>query len=441
MRRLLAILLPLAVLSGAHLAFAASASAARPNVVVVMSDDQTPESIAHMPWLSERDAWTSFEHAYANQPLCCPARATLLSGRYAHRHGVTSNPAARRFDERKSLARWLDRAGYRTGLFGKYLNGFPWSRGRDYVPPGWDRWVSFHGVNGRYYDYEVSVDGKVKQRGDAPGDYSTDLFARHAKRFVRAGRQPFFALVTPFGPHEPAQPAPRHAGTFADDPVELAPNFNVVAPDQPAHYRSLPPVSEDDTVAAIRRSRDAALAVDDAVHGLKRVLSRRGVLDRTVIVYLSDNSLAFGSHRHLNKNCLYEACARVPLMMRYPGAAGGQVSAPVSNVDLAPTIAELARARPNLRPDGRSVAPYLQGSEPWPDDHEVLLEVHKSQQGVPDGYAIVGERWKYARHETGEVELYDLEADPYELDNLADEPDYDQLEAQLAERLDDMIEP
>lgn len=275
----------------------------------------------------------------------------------------------------------------------------------------------------------------MRHQGRAPSDYSTNLFARHAVRFVSDAREPFFAMVTPYAPHAPAIPAPGDADAFADEPVPKPANFNVAAAGGPAYYRNLPSISFDRVVELRRRAWASTLAVDDAVRRLVATVAQRGVLDRTLFVYLSDNGFSFGSHRYMTKNCLYEECAHVPLGFLLPGGGGGSIETPISNVDLAPTLAHIGGAEPPAHADGTDLAPELLGDQPWPENRNLLLEVHQSKQGVPDGYAVVGKRWKYARHETGKRELYDLEADPYELRNLSGETAYGQVEQGLRSRL------
>ena len=411
------------------------------NVILVVTDDQTVDAISKMPWLDSRRDWTRFERAYINQPWCCPSRASILSGQWAHHHGVIGNSRfAKEFDDSETIVTRLDDAGYETGLFGKYLNGFPWDRGDDYVPPGWDRWTAFLNTNGAYYDYELGIDGAESVRhGEEAADHSTALFGRRAVAFVRDAPEPFFAMLTPYAPHEPATPAPRDLGAFAEEPVERPPNFGVVAPDQPEHVRERGRLPFARAAAAKRRAWASTLAVDRILRDLFAAVRERGVLGNTVFVFISDNGFAFGSHRLRAKNCLYQECAQVPMLMWTPGVDGGEVATPFSNVDLAPTIAGLAGAEPPDDADGEDLSPQLLGDAPWPEDRDLLLEVHQSKQGVPDGYALVNSRWKYIEHATGEVELYDLRSDPYELDNLAGEPALAERERELADRLAELV--
>jgi len=407
------------------------------NIVFVLSDDQTYDSVDKMPWLSGREDWAHMQRAYANQPWCCPSRASILSGQFAHRHGVVANAShARHYDAESTIATSLDDAGYETGLFGKYLNGFPWERGEDHVPPGWDAWTAFIQTNGDYYDYSLAVDGAaVVEHGDDPADHSTSVFTRRAVRFVAEAPEPFFALVTPYTPHEPTTPSPGDEDTFAGEPVPRPPNFNAVAPDQPRYYRELKPARLSQVREAKRQAWAATLGMDEMMRRLHEAAAERGILERTVFVYMSDNGFSFGSHRFKTKNCLYEECARVPLAISVPGAPGGDVPTPISNVDLAPTLAGLAGAEPPAEADGEDLSPQLLGEDAWPRDRDILLEVHESKQGVPEGYGVVNSRWKYNELVTGETELYDLRADPYELENLAGEPAHAAVEGDLAAKL------
>ncbi|MDQ4108592.1 MAG: sulfatase-like hydrolase/transferase, partial [Actinomycetota bacterium] len=188
----------------------------RPNVIVVLTDDQRADTFEAMPWLRRQLArgdsgWLSFPHAFANTPLCCPARASLLTGRYARHTGVLDNRHGGRLDESSTLATWLHEAGYRTGLVGKYLNRYPFGR-LPYVPPGWDRFVAKQNQSGEtvYRDFHAVDQGSpvlVRQ-------YATDWLAERAVEFVRTApaARPFFLVFAPSAPHSPWIPAERHEG-------------------------------------------------------------------------------------------------------------------------------------------------------------------------------------------------------------------------------------
>ncbi|MBA3691695.1 MAG: sulfatase-like hydrolase/transferase, partial [Actinobacteria bacterium] len=196
----------------------------RPNVIVILTDDQSfdtlPSDPAAMPWLQARiadpgDHWRWFPNAYVNTPLCCPSRASILTGLYSHHTGVQDNGDGRLLDERTTIAVRLHEAGYRTALIGKYLNRYPFGRG-PYVPAGWDRWVGKQNLSDAttYYGYPFVDQGVPLTAGLAPDAYATDLLARKAAGFVRSAPagQPYFLLFTPSAPHGPQTPPPRYAG-------------------------------------------------------------------------------------------------------------------------------------------------------------------------------------------------------------------------------------
>ncbi len=345
------------------------------NVVVIVTDDQTLDSIPHdpavMPYLQSaagdpEDHWIVFRNFFANTPLCCPSRATMLTGRYAHETGVIDNDHGQRLDERATVAAWLHEAGYHTGLVGKYLNLYPFGR-EAFVPFGWDRWwgKSQGTVDSLYYDYSLVQQGIPVAYGDAPEDYATDVLAGKAVEFLRSAPldRPFLLWFAPTAPHPPWIPAPRHEGVDASIPVEVPPSVGEAdVSDKPAWVRALPTLGRParaGLVEAHRRSFEALLAVDDAVRTIVDALRERGDLDRTVIVFVSDNGYSFGEHRWVRKTCPYEECTHVPFLVRYPPAAHRVEPAIASTIDLAPTIADLAGVPAPGNVSGRSLVPLL----------------------------------------------------------------------------------
>lgn len=407
-----------------------------PNVLMIVTDDQADGTLARMPFLSRADGFTRFRSFYTNNPLCCPSRATLLTGLYSHHHGIETNLIAERFDDSSTLATWLAEAGYETGMFGKYLNEYPWQRGRDYVPPGWDQWSAF-ARDPDYFDYTlVSGDAPSKTYGDAARDYSTDVLTHQAMEFIRSAERPFFAYFAPYAPHAPRTAAPRDAGTYAGTPVELPPNFDRAAADAPRWWARRPPVSAEDSIVATRGQWESLLAVDSAVQHLLETLEEEGESERTIVVYLSDNGYALGSHRHRFKDCPYEECIRVPLLVRWPGhETASSVDALTANIDIAPTVVEMTgvATAPDAF-DGESLVPLLTG-EKTTLERPVLLRHVRYPRTAPSFWGLRTERWMYAVYETGERELYDLDADPYELRNLARERAYEAVVARLDREL------
>jgi len=423
------------IVASALLLAVPGAAVAQTNVVVIVSDDQSVGSLDGMPYVSKH--FEEIETLYDNYALCCPARATLFSGLFSHHTGVESNDGSP-FDDSTSFSNWFDDAGYDTALIGKYLNFYPFDRGRSYVPPGWDTWAAFMGSSTKdaYYDYQMNVDGRVRKYGSRGRDYSTDVVARRGVRFVNRATKPFLLYAAPHGPHAPFTAAPRHEGMFDDAPIQLPPNFNQAADRAPRFYRKLPaqdPRREKDKV----RAQLAALqSVDEMVKGISDAVEARGLLDRTVFLYLSDNGLSLGSHRWNDKSCAYEECGHVPAAIRIPGGADGS-GILASNADLAPTLADLADV-PAPATDGVSLAPQLMGGQ-RPADPAVLIR--NGGHKLPSVWGLRTRTWKYVEHgqRAGRprVELYNLESDPYELQNLHGTTDHAGIEATLAERLEE----
>ncbi len=448
----------LAALLCAAPSFAAPAPR-RPNIVFLMTDDQRSDTIAHMPTVRDRLAGegVTFTNAFVPTPLCSPGRASALTGLYAHRHGVVTltppNGGAAGFigADRSTIATWLQAAGYRTGFFGKYMNSY-WGLGPPdspswYIPPGWNVWAAM--AYEHFYDYTL-----VQRRGTVaydtmPADYSTDVLAGRVLQFIRrsvASGRPFFVHFTPYAPHGevPALvsvPAPRHVGMFADLPRFRPPNFNEPdVNDKPSWIRERAPLTPLlEAVADVHRQKqlEALQAVDDAVARILRLLRKLGQDRNTIFVFTSDNGFTWAEHRlFLSKHCAYEECGHVPLVIRYPaGVAGGREESRLAlTIDIAPTLAELARITPPAPVDGRSLVPLLAGSAaPWRQD--VLLEGF-DLGGAPRYHALRTMTWKYIEnHDSSESELYDLVRDPYELDNRAGEFAYRVTITALQERL------
>jgi arylsulfatase A-like enzyme len=413
----------------------------RMNVVLILTDDQTLESISRMPYLSSRSDWTRFTSAFDNVSLCCPARATILTGQYDAHTGVLSNEgtaSAAGFREGNTLPVWLHDAGYATALVGKYFNGYPFKR-PVYTPPGWSEWDAYAGP-ASYYTYDLDRNGRIESHGSAPADYATDVFTRIADRFLATARPPFFLHFSPHTPHYPYVPSPSHLADVPSGPVQHDASFNEAdVSDKPAFIRALTPRRAAVMDRERRLSWAMNLSVDDAIRRFDRTLAARGLLKSTVEIFMTDNAYAFGEHRWLHKRCEYDVCMRIPMMMRVPGVPGRRVPRLVSTIDVAPTIADVAGVAPKLATDGRSLLPLVKGTAgPW---RNVLLE-HWGGGGPvvlgnpPNFCAVRTNRYRYVRLQTGETELYDEQADPAELHNLARTPADDAITGSLQARLD-----
>jgi N-acetylglucosamine-6-sulfatase len=434
----------------------AAAAPARPNIVVIETDDQTLESMKVMDNVNSLigDRGATFRNSFVNFSLCCPSRATFLTGQYMHNHRVFGNsyPSGgfRRFQElhgNYNLAHWVRRAGYYTAMIGKYLNEY---RSDSSVATGWSEWRAApegYGV----YNYPINENGTLVQYGSDPADFKQDVLTRKAVNFVnrRAPKAtPFFLWLTYTAPHwsppdpnpnppsdcrKAAKPAPRHANAFDNEPLPMPPNFNEAdVSDKPASIRNLPRLGSD-WISNIRRKYrcelESLLSVDEGVKEVVDALRTKAELSKTVLIFTSDNGYFHGEHRiPEHKQHIYEESIRVPLLMRGPGIPQG-VTIPdlVINADLAPTLVDLANTDPGRAMDGRSLIPVANnpGIE---QGRRLLIE-------EPSFKAIRTERYMYAEHSSGGKELYDLREDPYELVSRHNAPAYASVRAQLANRL------
>jgi arylsulfatase A-like enzyme len=435
---------------------AASAARARPNVVVVMTDDQARSSMRVMrntkALIGARGV--TFQRSFVNYSLCCPSRATFLTGQYMHNHRVAGNTPPSggftRFEAlhaNNNLAVWLHRAGYYTALVGKYLNGYV---NQPLVPPGWSEWHAAAPDDQAVYGYILNENGTKTFHGQDPSDFKQDVLTRKAVALInrRAPQpRPFFLWLTYTAPHwgglpDPnpprdcrgtATPAPRHAHAFDSEPLPKPPNFNEAdLSDKPARLRGRPLLTATEVADIQRMYRcqlESLLSVDEGVKKVVAALRENRELANTLVVYTSDNGFFHGEHRiPKGKERVYEESIRVPLMMRGPGIpAGEKVIRVTVNADLAPTIVDLANATPGLPMDGRSLIPLARNPE-LERRRGVLIE-------EPTFKAIRTERYLYAEYSSGERELYDLKNDPYELQSRDRAPAYARVRSRLAARL------
>src|SRR5215210_2215487 len=367
----------------------AESGASRPNILFVLTDDLDYASAQKMPQITSLVAQEglSFEEAFVSHPVCCPSRATILTGLYDHNHHVLGNGPPRggfqKFvsegHEENTIAVHLqEEGGYRTAFFGKYLNQYPNQDEPTHVPPGWDEWYAKMAVleedgdrnDQRLYDYEINENGEVVSYASEESDFYTDVLSEQVTDFIRRAapeEQPFFAYVAPTAPHPPATPAQRHKGAFADEEAPRPPSFNEEdVSDKPSGIRSRDPLSEEDLSEIDERYQkrlESMLAVDEMVASLIRELEAAGELENTYIFFSSDNGFEQGEHRiPQGKDRPYEESTHVPLFVRGPGiAAGSEVEQLVLNTDFAPTFADLAKVE--FAADGRSLAPLLLGGE------------------------------------------------------------------------------
>jgi arylsulfatase A-like enzyme len=397
-----------------------------PSIVLIVTDDQRWDTLWAMPEVQRSlvEPGVTFSNAFTTSPLCCPARASILTGSYPHTTGVYTQTLPhggfKAFDDSATIATALHGGGYATGFFGKYLDSFQADALDGYVPPGWDRFVAF--VHSEYLGYGLTVDGQIIRHGEDPEDYSTDVLATHAESFIRSSTGPLFAVYAPAAPHAPAVPAPADRELFADLPAWRPPAFDEEdRADKPRHIRGLRPLGTRriEDLDALRTNQYRSLqAVDRAVGRLLDALADTGRLDDALVVFTSDNGLLWGEHRWLKKEVPYEEAIRVPLVVRADAFALPHVDGHlVANIDLAPTFAEAAGVD-LADADGQSLAPLLRG-ERFRWRPAVLIEHVHGTNPVPTFCAVRTPRYLFARYSTGEIELYDLQTDPAELENVA----------------------
>jgi arylsulfatase A-like enzyme len=416
-----------------------------PNIVLILSDDQRPETKWAMPNLQDLlvSRGTNFKNAFVSNPLCCPSRATILTGRYSHGTDVYRNTPPHggfeTFGDTSTVATWLNGAGYRTALVGKYLNGY--AKAPTYVPPGWSTWAAL--VQTKYYDYDLNLDGSLVHFGSEAVDYSTDVLAHQADAVIRGTDpgQPLFLMFTPFAPHGPATPAPRHEGAFSGLAPWRPPSYNEAdMSDKPEYMQELPLLTPEEQAEKDELRRNefrALLAVDDAIGTIMSALDDTGRLSNTMIVYASDNGLLWGEHRSGGKSVPYLESIHVPLVIRYdPLLLSGRNDAHlVLNTDLAPTFAELAGIAPPAV-DGLSLFPLLTGGPtPWRVDF--LIEHY----ATPTYCGIHRKGLTYVKYKTGEEELYDEVVDRYQMDNVASDATYAATLASMRARMVALCNP
>ncbi|HYU61262.1 MAG TPA: sulfatase [Solirubrobacterales bacterium] len=443
----------------------------RPNIILVVTDDQTLAAFnGHtMPYTigSVAGQGTTFANAIAVTPLCCPSRASMITGQYGHNNGVVNNkpgyPALR--DKPNVLPAWLRAAGYYTAHVGRYLNEYP--HGRNTKPaPGWDEWVSALEPR-RYFGYELQVGRDSVEFGKKASDYITTVLNNRATQIISKQApkpQPFYLQLDQFAPHAgPGMPKGPCAGRdvpdalpadyaqFATEPLPTPPSFNEEdISDKPSFVRKVPLLTEK-RIAAITQRYRCALgslpAVDRGMAAIDAALAQAGELDNTVVMFVSDNGFYYGEHRLPREKIRpYEEGLRIPLAIRVPAGVLGapvvsSVDELVANIDLTPTILDFAGAAPCIAPDhcrvmdGRSLVPLLRGEDGWPPDRGLAIEFRTADEKFNTSssceyHGIRTPGQLYVQHisvpnavdgtcePADEREHYDLAADPFELQNL-----------------------
>ncbi len=417
----------------------------RPNIIFILTDDLDLKLMPYMKQVNSLIASQGavFTNYFVTASTCCPSRASILRGQYPHSTGVFENsPGFETFfekgDEKETLATWLEDAGYRTSYMGKYLNLYPAGAKRTYVPPGWDDWhVFLYGPSENfYYAYTMNENGELVKYGKHEDEYSTDVIKDKAVEFIDKNIQknsPFFLVVAAYAPHGPTIPAPRHSQLFEGIVYPKGPSFQEQDDsDKPSIIRELSQTSGvyevRDADRLFRRRVQTMQSVDEMVAALIQKLEDSGELDNTYIFFTSDNGFHMGEHKLSSGKMLpYEEDIHVPLMVRGPGIQPGTtIDQIAANIDIAPTIAELANAHVSNFIDGRSLVQFLHPSQTGQNNgtawrESLLLEAGNLDKESPViAYrGIRTEKFVYVEYENGEVEYYDLVNDPYELNNIA----------------------
>ncbi|MEO8663457.1 MAG: sulfatase [Bryobacteraceae bacterium] len=449
-----------------------AAGTAKPNIILVMADDLDVNSMnaavaaGFMPNVKKYliDSGTTFTNFFASDSFCCPSRATFFTGQYPHNHGVTDHIAPWNivaFKDANTLPIWLQEAGYRTALMGKYLNAYGLvDMNKDgvvdhadavYIPPGWNDWAAMQsGYN--QYNYTLSVNGTLETHGQAPEDYQTDVLRKKAVAFIQKTAAPFFLEVTPTAPHieltSPTwppitypdmwkltvRPAPRHLGTV-NLTVPQGPAFNEanISDKSWINQMNIPLLTDVDLANLQSQYNDrigSFRAIDDLVGAVFQAVQTKGQWNNTIFMFTSDNGYLLGEHRLSGKEALYEESIRIPLYVRRGSQSTPQVSSAFLNMnDMAPTIAQFAGAVPGLATDGTSFIPLFQNpGTPW----RYRVAIEHWDHGAPGSTFYIPEyhgvrtspsdaatpNMVFATYIQGSVEWYDLASDPYQLDSL-----------------------
>ena len=442
----------------ALLLFASPASAQQPNFVFVLTDDLATNLVQYMPNLKAmRDQGTSFDRYLVTNSLCCPSRASILTGRYPHSTEVITNtPPFGGFEifhfweEPSTFATSLQAAGYRTALMGKYLNGYTPGVVVDgapgFVPPGWSAWaVAGNGYPNYKYNLLVKPPGDEPARnvhyGSRPEDYLTDVISRRGQDFIAgavADGQAFLLELAPFTPHAPYTPAPRHANAFPDLRAPRGALFNAKQRLNPPGWLPKAPLT-DEQIAQIdgnfRLRAQSVLAIDEMIGAIRDQLARLGVADNTYIVFSSDNGYHMGQRRlPAGKQTYFDHDVRVPLIVVGPGVRrGASIMRLAANVDLRPTIQELAGVPTEPRVEGRSLVGFLRGLPPWYWRDATLIEHRATNHPAandPDAEPVRRNPPSYGalrfadalyvqyRNPAHAPEYYDLARDPVQRRNI-----------------------
>jgi N-acetylglucosamine-6-sulfatase len=433
----------------------------RPNIVLFLTDDQALEDLAVMPKTRRLigDTGVTFNRTIAEYPLCCPTRATLLTGQLPHNHGVMGNNPPwggyGRFDPSETVPMWLQDRGYRTALVGKLMNGYPLDGRPRQVDPGWTDW---HVPTKGAYDYQrftVNENGRLVKHRQYQTDWLGDTLSSLTRKYARTD-DPFFLYGAFLAPHygkprdpddPPGSKTPSPAAKYRDTvtaPLVEKPNRpeTDLSDKNPWLFQERNRTTVTPGMAEVHRQRLESLkSVDDAVAQVVATLRETGELDDTLLVFTSDNGYMLGEHSLENQKIFgYEESLRVPLLMSGPGLpVGVERDQLVSLADLPATFLDVAGATPRLPLDGQSLTSYAEDPRHGVDRH-LLLE-SGGWPGIPSDRMYTGIRTSddrvLLRYWNGHLETYDLASDPYQLDGTTSDDEAEWRDELLAE-LDDL---
>jgi N-acetylglucosamine-6-sulfatase len=453
---------------------AAAATGKRPNIIFILTDDQRYDAVGCLgnpPWLKTPNmdrlvrGGVLFKNSFCTMSLCAPSRASFLTGKYANKTGVQDNEVSFPL-QNVTFARLLHDAGYETAFIGK------WHMGQQNEPqPGFDRWVSFIG-QGVYNDPVLNIDGKdVKTPG-----YITDLLNGYALEFLKQKREkPFCLYLAHKAVHDPREPAPRHAAFYANETYPLPPSAKYAMEGKPNCVRKQSVLAKGQTFPPdpekwhenTRRYYRCLGAVDDGIGQILQTLSDTGELNDTIIIFAGDNGYLLGEHGQWDKRFAYEESMRILFVVYFPGMVkpGTVRDEMVLNIDLAPTLLDLAGEPIPPYIQGRSFKPLLQGkSIKWRDDflYHYYLEIDLAKMRpeqkerfnkmwknmdpgpllTPENMAVRTREWKYITYPgiNDMDELYNLKNDPYEMKNLALDSNYADVLNTLKARMARLVE-
>lgn len=448
----------------------------RPNIILISSDDQRLSEMAFLPKTRELlgDAGLTYENALTPHPLCCPARAEILTGQFAQNNGVRTNflpqGSYRAYDETNNIGMWLNSAGYNTAFLGKHINNYNSKYGRD---PGWTIFNPTSGGYSDYYDFGQYNDGKPIEVPGYYTDYLNQTAVEYAKK-LSDYQAPFFMWVSHFAPHSTQgggcdkgggkcktapKLSPRYEAAYRSTgqrPSESAameeyqrvlrsPAFNEADVSDKQNEFSTHDFVDREYLRELILGRAGALAsVDDAVAALVEQLADDGELANTYLVFITDNGYLLGEHRFVGKVMPYEESVRTPMLVRGPGIAPGRTTEKVATlVDLAPTFVDIAGARSTVLMDGTSLLPMWRGDSSYdPHASGVLIQAgaYKGQTADRGWYyrGIRTDRYTYVKYFDGHIELYDRLRDPHQVSSVAGQKAYRAIEARLARRTADL---